>query len=230
MPASPIGALLCLPLAVLLSAACAGLESTPASVPPGGPAPGSVAQGGTTPPSATPPQKAAQPLDATRGGAGASAPPGRAATPAASAPARTGIAKTAAPASAASRAPASPAPASQAPRKESQAAAPEKPAAAPPLDLASLQQRLRQTNAIGVVTKIALKNQVDDLLEQFRAYYQGRQHTTLAALRQPYDRLLLKVLALLQDGDPSLAGAISASREAIWGVLADPVKFASIRD
>ena len=40
--------------------------------------------------------------------------------------------------------------------------------------------------------------------------------------------LLLKVLALLQDSDPSLAGAIVASREAIWGILADRAKFASI--
>jgi hypothetical protein len=40
--------------------------------------------------------------------------------------------------------------------------------------------------------------------------------------------LLLKVLALLQDTDPPLAGAIVASREAIWGILADPAKFATI--
>ena len=77
-------------------------------------------------------------------------------------------------------------------------------------------------------TKIALKNQVDDLLDQFRAYYQGRIKTTLAELRQPYDLLLLKVLSLLQDRDPSLARVIVASREAIWGILADPAKFATI--
>jgi len=32
------------------------------------------------------------------------------------------------------------------------------------------------------------------------------------------------VLSLLQDGDPALATAISSSREALWGILADPVK------
>ena len=77
-------------------------------------------------------------------------------------------------------------------------------------------------------TKIALKNQVNDLLDQFRAYYQGRLKITLADLRRPYEMLLQKVLALLQDGDPPLAGAIVASREAIWGILADPAKFATI--
>jgi len=100
--------------------------------------------------------------------------------------------------------------------------------ASPPLDLTTLEKRLKETNAIGVFTKIALKNQVDDLLDQFRAYYQGRLKTTLAELRQPYDLLLLKVLSLLQDRDPSLARMVVASREAIWGILADPAKFATI--
>jgi hypothetical protein len=98
----------------------------------------------------------------------------------------------------------------------------------PPLDLTALETRLKETKAIGVFTKITLKNQVDDLLNQFRAYYQGRIKTTLAELRQPYDMLLLKVLSLLQDGDPELARAIVASREAIWGILADPAKFATL--
>ena len=64
----------------------------------------------------------------------------------------------------------------------------------PPLDLATLEQRLKDTKAIGVLTKITLKNQVDDLLSQFRAYYAGKLKTTLAELRQPYDLLVLKVL------------------------------------
>jgi len=34
------------------------------------------------------------------------------------------------------------------------------------------------------------------------------------------------VLSLLQDKDPALARDISASREAIWGVLADKSKLA----
>ena len=95
----------------------------------------------------------------------------------------------------------------------------------PPLDLAALEKRLKETEAIGVFTKLTLKNQVDALLDQFRAYYQGRAKTTLAALRQPYDQLLLKVLSLLQDSDPPLARAIVESRETIWGILSDPDKF-----
>ena len=95
----------------------------------------------------------------------------------------------------------------------------------PALDLRALEQRLKETQAIGLFTKLSLKNQVDDLLNQFRAFHGNQGATTLAELRQRYDLLLLKVLSLLQDGDPALAAAISSSREALWGILADPVKF-----
>ncbi|MEJ0008327.1 MAG: hypothetical protein WDM77_18680 [Steroidobacteraceae bacterium] len=96
------------------------------------------------------------------------------------------------------------------------------------MDLGSLEQRLRDTKAIGVFTKLSLKNQVDDLLERFRAFYSKKSGATLAELRQRYDLLLLKVLSVLQDGDPTLAAAISASRETIWTILADPQKFATL--
>jgi hypothetical protein len=119
-------------------------------------------------------------------------------------------------------------PAEQPGKKPSATPSSVKKEAPPPLDLTTLETRLKETKAIGVFTKITLKNQVDDLLDQFRAYYQGRAKTTLAELRQPYDRLLLKVLSLLQDGDPELAREIVTSREAIWGILADPAKFATL--
>jgi hypothetical protein len=50
----------------------------------------------------------------------------------------------------------------------------------------------------------------------------------LSELRQRYDVLLLKVLTLLQDGDPPLAATITNSKEAIWTILADPQKFATL--
>jgi hypothetical protein len=97
--------------------------------------------------------------------------------------------------------------------------------AAAPLDLKSLEARLRQTQAIGMLTKLSLKNQVDDLLVKFRAYHQRQGTATLAELRRNYDMLLLKVLSLLQDGDPPLARDIVKSRAAIWSILEDPRKF-----
>ena len=101
-------------------------------------------------------------------------------------------------------------------------------AAAPStLDLAALETRLRATRAIGVFTKLSLKNQVSDLLDQFKTFHHGGA-PPLTTLRQEYDLLLLKVLSLLQDNDASLANAVSASRESIWGILVDPAKFAKL--
>jgi hypothetical protein len=105
--------------------------------------------------------------------------------------------------------------------------APEAPKA-PTLDLGSLEQRLKDTKAIGVFTKLSLKNQVDDLLAELRAFHKGAGKTPAAALRQKYDTLIIKVLTLLQDGDPQLASAIASSREALWGILMDPQKFSQI--
>jgi len=85
---------------------------------------------------------------------------------------------------------------------------------------------LKDTDAIGVLTKLSLKNQVDDLIARFRAYHQGVQPPTLPQLRPNFELLVMKVLSLLQDKDPGLARDISASREAIWGVLADKSKLA----
>ena len=102
------------------------------------------------------------------------------------------------------------------------------PAAAPPLDLKALTQQLRETKAIGIFTKITLKNQVDDLLDGFREYYQGKaklgddgpppvlrplddEGAVAAAGRGPDARVSHRVVAR---GD--------------LGLLADPKKFASL--
>jgi len=107
--------------------------------------------------------------------------------------------------------------------------APTAPAAAPlTLDLNALEAQLRATKAIGLFTKISLKNQVDDLMKQFREHYEGTITRTMTDLRRSYDLLIMKVLSLLQDTDQMLASAIVSSREAIWGVLSDQNKFANL--
>jgi hypothetical protein len=126
------------------------------------------------------------------------------------------------PAAAPRAAPPRPAPAKEAPAKAPPAQAAPAP---PPLDIKSLEQRLKDTEAIGLMTKLSIKNQVDDLVDRFRAYHDGHRPPTLAELRRPFEMLLMKLLALLQDRDPTLATALDRSREAIWGVLADRQKF-----
>jgi outer membrane biosynthesis protein TonB len=231
---------LVLALSCLLAAGCAGVKhvQTPEPVPAAPPAassPAAEAPATTAPEAeaapaaaalpearATPaPSPAIQPVPSTE-----PAPAARAAAPkapAAVAPAATVTPPKPPPKPAAAVAMA-PAPAKQVvPRVVASPATPQPSAA--PLDLKSLETRLRQTTAIGVFTKLSLKNQVDDLLEKFRAYHKRQGAATLAELRRNYDMLLLKVLSLLQDSDPPLARDIVRSRAAIWGILEDPKKF-----
>lgn len=211
-------------ISAVLFAGCAALEKAPVSDPVQNNVTNAAAvatamptvPAGTTPPTATTAVDTVAPAPP----ATLSAAPSSTSLPAANAAASS--------ATAPAKAPVSPAPAGPLAKKEAPPSGPLKSAASSPLDLKSLETRLKETKAIGVFTKIALKNQVDDLLNQFRAYYQGHLKITLAELRRPYEMLLQKVLALLQDGDPPLAGAIVASREALWGILADPAKFATI--
>jgi hypothetical protein len=102
-------------------------------------------------------------------------------------------------------------------------------AAVLPLNLEALRARLKATKAIGVFTKISLKNKVDDLLKQFAEHYQGKK-PALAQLRLSYDLLMMKVLSLLQDKDQTLASEVVSSREAIWALLADEKTFFALQD
>jgi hypothetical protein len=102
-------------------------------------------------------------------------------------------------------------------------------AAVLPLDLHALRARLKATKAIGVFTKISLKNKVDDLMKQFTEHYQGKK-PPLAQLRLSYDLLMMKVLSLLQDKDQTLASEVVSSREAIWALLADEKTFFALQD
>ena len=148
-------------------------------------------------------------------------PPATAAPPAKAAPAPATKGKTAPPVAKA--------PVAQAPAAKTQPAPAPRTAAVAPLDLEALKTQLKQTKAIGLMTKLSLKNQVDDLLDKFRAHHSGKQTPTVTELRRSYDLLMMKVLSLLQDEDQRLASEIVSSRERIWGLLADPKKFAALQ-
>jgi hypothetical protein len=158
-------------------------------------------------------------------------------SPTSKAPATTSKTKPA-PATTAKTAPSSatkpqPAPPKQAaaatpPKQATAPAPPKQAAAAPTLDLDGLEARLKQTKAIGLMTKLSLKNKVDDLLDEFRQHHAGKPMPTVSELRRSYDLLMMKVLSLLQDHDQQLASDILSSRERIWGLLADPKSFAAL--
>jgi len=220
-------------LLLLLSAGCARTRpDTPVS-PPQAAEPQSAAapqpaaeQPAPAPQPAVSPQPTAAPAAPQPAPAAGPAPAPRVATPATPTPGKISPreAKTPAPTAPAPK-PAAPPAAAVAPPPIAAAPAP---AAPQTLDLVALKDRLKATKAIGVFTKISLKNKVDDLLEQFRTYYQGKTRLTMTELRQSYNLLMMKVLSLLQDADQTLASAIVSSREAIWNLLSDPKTFAAL--
>lgn len=97
------------------------------------------------------------------------------------------------------------------------------------LDLSALEERLRETPAIGFFTKLALKNQINNLLAAFQAYHRRDSDKSLDQLRERYNLLLLKVQSLVQDEEPQLSQKIYASRDGIWCLLADPEEFSKLQ-
>jgi len=91
--------------------------------------------------------------------------------------------------------------------------------------IVNLVARIRKTGAIGFFTKLALKNQIDDLLSEFREFHDKASNTELAFLKDQFNLLLMKVITLLQDDDTKLFQDIVSAREILWTNLADPEKF-----
>jgi hypothetical protein len=133
----------------------------------------------------------------------------------------------AAPPPIASEAPAAPPAPAPAPAPSPEPAAPAAPPAESAISLEELETRLKQTSAIGTFSKLALKNDIDDLVDDLRSYH-ARKEGDLDVLHQRYEALVLKVMTLLEEDEPDLALALGRSRERIWQRLVDPVEFAKL--
>ena len=101
------------------------------------------------------------------------------------------------------------------------------PARGEELSLFALEKRIHESPALTRLRKDALRTEIDGLVARFR-HAHGRGESEVATLRKPYYRLMAKVHEVLRD-DPQLAADVVASREPIWGVLADRAQFASLR-
>lgn len=96
------------------------------------------------------------------------------------------------------------------------------------LDLVELEQRLRATKAVGVLTKLQIKNQTTKLLDELRGYHNDKSSATAEQLHERYNLLVNKILTLVQDKDPELAHDLVTARENLWNMLADPIQFAKL--
>ncbi|MDQ6969878.1 MAG: hypothetical protein Q9M16_05165 [Mariprofundus sp.] len=87
------------------------------------------------------------------------------------------------------------------------------------VDINILKKRLRKTSAIGFFTKLAIRNDLIDLMDEIKKYRKKSvPGDKLDEIRASFDGLLLKLIALL-DEDPDLSRDLYVGRELIWKSL-----------
>jgi len=96
------------------------------------------------------------------------------------------------------------------------------------LDVATLRVRLKETPAIGLIGKLRLKSEIEDLVSDLGAYHAGHPTKTLEELHTRYRNLVVRVVGQLEQGDGALAHDLSESTDHLWEALADPGQFASL--
>ncbi len=95
------------------------------------------------------------------------------------------------------------------------------------LDLESLERRLKKTDSLGLFTKLVLKAELDELLEDFGQHHSGRGDDGLEPLMARFESLVSRTLMLVRKGDAVLFRTLAASRGALRTVFSDPEKFAA---
>jgi hypothetical protein len=93
------------------------------------------------------------------------------------------------------------------------------------VDLDDLIKRIKDSNAVGLLTKISLKRDIDVFKGDLKAVHDGASKSTLVQLHERYDLMVHKLISALQAKDPGLAREISESRNYLWSKLADPNEF-----
>ncbi len=92
-------------------------------------------------------------------------------------------------------------------------------------NLDSLEDGLRETDAIGLGKKLSLKKDFNRLVDKLHAFHQGTEDDGIDKLESSFHQLVDKTLSLLRAEDPDLHQRISAGRSGIWAVLRDRETF-----
>lgn len=96
-------------------------------------------------------------------------------------------------------------------------------------DLEALVDRISHSKALGFLTKLSLKLDIDGFLKMVREYHdKGGGDDSLEQLHERYDVMVHKLVVLLQDKDEELVKSIDDGRNKLWAMLADAEKFAGM--
>ena len=87
------------------------------------------------------------------------------------------------------------------------------------INMEVLTKRLKDTKAIGLFTKLAIRNDVTDLVDNVKRYRKkSLLATKIKEIRESFEGLLMKIVALLEE-DPELSRDLYVGRESIWKSL-----------
>lgn len=87
------------------------------------------------------------------------------------------------------------------------------------INLETLTERLKETPAIGVFTKLAIHSDIIDLKDEIKTYKRKSVlQSKIESVRAKFDGLLMKIIALLE-ADPDLSRDLYTARESIWKSL-----------
>jgi len=93
------------------------------------------------------------------------------------------------------------------------------------VDLEILGGMLAKTSAVGFLTKLSLKKDIDKVLARMEKFHDGGGKYTLEQLEEQYNLLLMKISAHLQDKDLTTHRHLCNAWLVIWEDLKDPVYF-----
>lgn len=95
------------------------------------------------------------------------------------------------------------------------------------VDLEILADMLAKTSAVGLLTKLSLKKDINRVLSRLEDYHDGRGRFTLVQLEEQYNLLLMKIATHLQDKDLATHRHLCNAWLVIWEDLKDPERFRS---
>ena len=87
------------------------------------------------------------------------------------------------------------------------------------IDFETLEQQVKDTKAVGVMTKLKLSNDINKLLSDLKEYQAGNSPLTLEQHREQYDLLYMKIVTLVQEKDPKLYHELCNAWDPIWAEL-----------
>lgn len=95
-------------------------------------------------------------------------------------------------------------------------------------DLDGLIDRVSSTRAIGFLTKLSLKRDIDRFESDLKKYHAQTGKLTLAQLEERYNLMVNNLMVLVQDKDAALARDIADARGYLWAKLADAAEYSKL--